>query len=215
MEADTRKAIRAVIFDCDGVLFDSTEANRTYYNRVLAHMKRPEMTEDQFKYTHMHTSDESIRFLFADDPVAFEKAMAFARNLAYADLFGSLKIEPYLKPLLAKLKNGFRRSIVTNRTNSMPGLLETFGLERDFDFVITALDVERPKPDPEGLLKVLDRFKLSPEAALYIGDTLVDSQAAAAAGIPFAAYGDPSLPAQYHISSLKALDEILGLPPSG
>ena len=58
---------RIVIFDCDGVMFDTAGTNKTYYNRVLAHMGRPEMTEEMFAYVHAHTGDESIAYLFGDE----------------------------------------------------------------------------------------------------------------------------------------------------
>lgn len=44
-------------------------------------------------------------------------------------------------------------------------------MENLFDYVVTGDDVQRPKPDPEGLLKVLAKFKASPAEAIYFGDS--------------------------------------------
>ena len=33
--------IKLVAFDCDGVLFDSQQANIAFYNTILAHFDRP------------------------------------------------------------------------------------------------------------------------------------------------------------------------------
>ena len=41
---------RAVILDCDGVMFDSREANRAYYNAVLSHFGRPPLTAAQMAF---------------------------------------------------------------------------------------------------------------------------------------------------------------------
>lgn len=48
-------------------------------------------------------------------------------------------------------------------------------------------DVEKPKPDPEGLLKLLELFGVRKNELLYIGDSHVDEKAAAAAGVDFCA----------------------------
>lgn len=45
--------IKAVIFDCDGVLFNTIKANETYYNMVLSHMKKPLLNKEQLKKVHM------------------------------------------------------------------------------------------------------------------------------------------------------------------
>jgi len=38
--------IEVVIFDCDGVLFDSREANTVFYNHILSEFQLPPMTEE-------------------------------------------------------------------------------------------------------------------------------------------------------------------------
>ena len=51
------KHIKVVGFDCDGVLFDTKQANRAYYNRILNHFGKTAMTDEQFTFIHMHTLD--------------------------------------------------------------------------------------------------------------------------------------------------------------
>lgn len=202
------KETRIVIFDCDGVMFDTAGINKAYYNRVLAHMGRPEMTEEMFAYVHAHTGDESISYLF-DDEESFNAAQAFRKTLNYMEFIPSMEIEPHLKPLIRELRPRFKTAIVTNRTDTMPAILSEFELKEYFDMVVTAWDVERPKPSPEGLLKVLNHFRLSPCEALYVGDTPVDEAAASAAGVLFIAYANPSLKADHHIQHLGEIRKIL------
>ncbi len=52
-----------------------------------------------------------------------------------------------------------------------------------FDEVITFDDVEKRKPDPESLNKILNKYGISKEDALMIGDTITDMRYAKAAGI--------------------------------
>ncbi|WP_373500382.1 HAD family hydrolase [Desulfococcus sp.] len=199
---------RIVIFDCDGVMFDTAGINKSYYNRVLAHLGRPEMTDDDFAYVHAHTGDESIAYLF-DDEESFQAAQAFRRTMNYMEFIPVMEIEPHLKPLIEELRPRFKTAIVTNRTDTMPAIMSQFQLEGYFDMVVTAWDVQRPKPAPEGLNKVLGRFRLSPGEAVYVGDTQVDEAASAAAGIPFIAYANPSLKAAHHIRNLGEIRKIL------
>jgi len=200
--------IHIVIFDCDGVLFDTAGINKAYYNRVLAHMGRPKMTDEEFAYVHAHTGDESIAYLF-DDEESFHAAQAFRGSMNYMEFIPDMEIEPHLKPLIKTLRPRYKTAIVTNRTDTMPAIMSEYDLKGDFDMVVTAWDVRNPKPDPEGLVKVLDHFRFRPEEAIYVGDTQVDEAAAAAAGIPFVAYANPALEAAYHIRNLGEIQSII------
>lgn len=204
------KAIQAVIFDCDGVMFDTEKVNRMYYNRVLARMGRPDMSDDEFAYAHMQTADETFALLFPD-PAELARAQALRRTFDYSDLLQYMEPEPYLKPLLKKLRPVCKTAIATNRADTMPGVMRFFELEDDFDMVVTALDVTHPKPHPESLVKILKHFRITPVEALYIGDSLVDEQASRASGVRFAAYRNPALSAEFHITDLKEVEEIPGI----
>lgn len=202
--------IQLVMFDCDGVMFDTAQVNRVYYNRVLDRFNLPRMTDEQFAYVHMHTVDESMIFLFSDREM-LDAAQAYRKELGYTDLFQYMVPEPHLKPLLEKLRPVLKAAVVTNRSDTMHPLLKEFDLSDSFDMVVTSLDVKHPKPHPEGLVKVLRAFDIPPHEAVYIGDSKVDELAARAASVPLAAYDNPSLSADYHLSSLKDMAAILDL----
>ena len=53
--------IRCVIYDCDGVLFDSFEANTKLYNDLCAWVGRGPLSEEEMQYVHIHTVFEAIR----------------------------------------------------------------------------------------------------------------------------------------------------------
>jgi phosphoglycolate phosphatase len=61
------------------------------------------------------------------------------------------------------------------------------GLSHTIDVVLGAEDVQRHKPDPQGLLAALERLQVQAEQSLYVGDHVVDAQAAARAEIGFVA----------------------------
>ena len=200
--------VKVVAFDCDGVLFDTEQANRAYYSSILQHFGRPAVTDDQFAFVHMHTVFESLAYLFPDKET-LAAAHVFRKGMDYRQYLSYLKMEPHLISLLEKLRPRFKTAIATNRTDTMDRLLAEFNLERLFDLVVTASDVERPKPHPEVLLKILNYFSLSPHQVIYIGDSRLDELAAKAAAIPLVAYRNPELSADYYINSLKEIEGLL------
>lgn len=201
--------IEVVVFDCDGVLFDTEGANRAYYNRILDHFGKPGMTADQFAYIHMHTVDESISYLLADEP-EIEAAHRFRRRMDYNDFYRYMRIEPDLKALLKKIRPAFRTAVATNRSDTIRPLLDHFKLGDSFDLVVSALDVERPKPSPDTILKVIAFFGIAPEQGVYVGDSKVDEAASQAAGMPLVAYRNRTLTADHYIDRLKELENIIG-----
>lgn len=202
------KHIQVVIFDCDGVLFDTREANRAYYNHILRHFGRPVMTPEQFEFVHMHTVDAAITHLFSDTR-RVESVHQFRKTLRYADFFQFMRIDPHLFALLDKLNPVCHTAIATNRSDTMAPLMTEFDLHGRFDMVVTSSDVKQPKPHPEQLERILARFGVSAREAIYVGDSRVDETAAAAAGIPLVAYDNPDLAAAWHIRDLKDLDDLL------
>jgi phosphoglycolate phosphatase len=204
------RPIRVVAFDCDGVMFDSREANRAYYNHVLAHFDLPAMTPDQLAYAHMHTVDESLAHLI-EDPAIREAAQVYRRQLGYRPFLKFMQMEPGLVPLLTRLRPHFKTAVATNRTDTMAPVLKDNQIDHLFDLVVCALDVRFPKPHPEALNKVAAHFAVGPEQVLYVGDSQVDETAAKAAGIAFVAYRNPALTADYHIRQLAEIPGLLGL----
>jgi len=201
--------IKVIAFDCDGVLFNSEKANTAYYDRILNHLGLPEMTPEQFAFVHMHTVSDALSYLFAEEKM-LQQAYAFSKNTGYFDFIKLMEIEPYLKTLLENVRPSIKTAVATNRTNTMGQVLKEHGLEGQFDLVVCALDVAQPKPYPDMLVKVLDHFEIAAHEMLFVGDSLLDAQAAIAATVPFVAYGNASLPADHHITTLKALEDIIG-----
>jgi phosphoglycolate phosphatase len=202
--------IKVVTFDCDGVMFDTTKANKAYYNEILQHFGLPTLTPDQFAYCHSHTADQSIDHLFNDEK-SFSAAQNYRKSMSYIPFLKYMILEPYLKPLLEKLRPRYKTAIATNRSNTMDRVLSEHGLEEYFDLVVSSNDVDRPKPYPDPLIKILEHFEIEAHNTLYVGDSELDEIAAKAAGVPFVAYQNRSLSANFHIESLKEMAQILDI----
>jgi len=204
------KNIKLVAFDCDGVMFDTAQANRFYYSHILQHFGRPALTEEQFRFVHMHTLHESLAYLLPDKNT-LEAAHDFRKTMDYRKYLSCLTVEPQLVALLEKLRPRIKTAIATNRTDTMEQLLAEFDLDGYFDLVVTSSDVKQPKPHPEALLKILEHFGLASHQVIYIGDSQVDELAARAAKMPLVAYRNRELAAEYHIDSLGELEELLDI----
>lgn len=207
MEADITKVI---IFDCDGVLFDSKEANIAFYNQILSQFALPPLTAAEVEYVHVSTAEEAIRYLLARrDPRDVNEVLAHRPHVDYTPFIRLMRMEPHLKELLSALPRRIKRAVSTNRSYTIGDVLRTHGLEGEFDLVVSALDVKNPKPDPESALKILQHFAVSPSEALFVGDSTTDQQSAQGAEIPFIAYKNPSLQADYYIDDLLTIKEIV------
>lgn len=200
--------IKVVIFDCDGVMFESRNANEAYYNQILTRFGKPEMNQEQSDYSHMHTGKQSVTYLFKDDP-RLEEALAYYDRMSYVPFIPLMEMEPYLKEFLRYLRPLYKTAISTNRSDTTGPVLVHHGLDGLFDLVVSSLDVEHPKPHPESLLKILHHFGVPDREAIYIGDSKIDEQAARAAGVPLVAYKNPALSAAYHVSHFKELEDLL------
>jgi HAD superfamily hydrolase (TIGR01509 family) len=185
----TKPRIRCVVYDCDGVLFDSFEANKKLYNDLCALVGRASLNEEEVKYVHMHTVYETIQLIFGKENGLERKALEALKGIDWRDYITYLRMEPYLFQTLNLLKaNGILRVINTNRTTSMKYIMEHFHLGPFFEMVVTALDVENPKPHPESIEKILQRLNLKKEETVFVGDSEVDQQTAKSSGVKFIAY---------------------------
>ena len=204
------KTFKAVIFDCDGVMFDSRQANINFYNSLLANFDLQPMTDDQVDYIHMHTATESMSHIFQGS--AYEKmAREYRIGNDYAPFIKDMMMAPGLKELLQSLKGRFGLGVATNRSVTIGDVLKINDLDAFFDIVVSSLDVKNSKPHPESLFKIFDFFEILPEQTLYIGDSIVDYEMARDAKVPFVAYQNRKLAADYHVEHHHQIGHIVGV----
>jgi HAD superfamily hydrolase (TIGR01548 family) len=99
---------------------------------------------------------------------------------------GNVKNEKWLLPLASvrKLARRAELALFTGRTKwELEYTLARCPCRALFGQIVTVEDVKLPKPNPEGLLKILG--KRVPNDILYVGDNVDDALAARAARVPF------------------------------
>jgi HAD superfamily hydrolase (TIGR01549 family) len=92
---------------------------------------------------------------------------------------------PGITDLLRKIKvSGHRLALFTGvEKNMMEYTLSPFKLSEFFEVKITADDIQKSKPDPEGINLALTRIKASPKESIYVGDSPTDIIAGKRAGV--------------------------------
>ena len=200
--------IQLVIFDCDGVLFDSAPANVAYYNAVLERLGRPPMDEAWCRRAHFLSSRQLYEAMFGPDSELGVEALRIGAELPYEPFYRLMRPMPDLERVLQVLHARYALAMATNRGATAAGVVRTFRLDRWLTFTVGASDVARAKPHPDMLLRCLEHFRVSPTAAAYVGDSETDHQAALAAGIRFIAFGAHA-PGEQRIRSLTELPGLL------
>ncbi len=182
----------ALIFDLDGVLWDTNEVCALAWNGVLAELgiAYREITADDIRAVCGRPHPEAVRKVFPDLPrEQIEQISDHTRGedvRAIAERGGELF--PGVRELVPALRERLPLAIVSNcQSGYVEVFLETSGLARYFvDFECWG-NTGRGKPD--NLRSVIARNRL--RAPLFVGDTEGDREAALANRVPFvhAAYG--------------------------
>ena len=181
---------RAVIFDCDGVLFDSWHANVAYYNAIRARLELPPMSAEWERRAHFLAASSVLGEMFGPDPATLGEALRIARTIDYEPFYELMVPVPGLFDVLANLRPSWRLGMATNRGSTVPEVVRRFGLDAWLDAAVGVLDVARPKPHPDVIEECLVRLAVLPGAAVYVGDAESDAAAARAAGVHFVAVGE-------------------------
>ena len=181
--------IKAVIYDCDGVMFDSLDANFAFYERIMTPLGQPLDRQDKetMRILHTYANRDVLSFFFPEEPEK-SQALDLAAAIDYRDLIPLMRMEAGFVETLEALQARVHLAVCTNRSISMDAVILEFNLARFFGCVMTASQVRNPKPHPDPLYRILEHYRIAPHEALFVGDSEVDRLAAAAAGVPFVAY---------------------------
>jgi len=126
---------------------------------------------------------------------------------------------PGITELLRKIRGSGRRlALFTGvEKNMMEYTLTPFKLSEFFEVRVTADDIKKSKPDPEGINLALTRVHASPKESMYVGDSPSDIVAGKAAGVLTGAAlwspenrGDPTTEhPDYEFRSVQQLSDFL------
>ncbi len=176
----------AILWDNDGVLVDTEvlyfQANRTFF---AGH--GIELTEDQY-YRWFLCCDSGAWHLLRERGWHEERIAEGRRqrNAVYRDLLaasGDLA-RPGMRRLVQSLHGRARMAVVTSSNQDHFEIIhQGTGLTKYFEFVVSAGQYAKAKPDPEPYLVALSRLGVAPQDCVAVEDSPRGFQAARAAGL--------------------------------
>jgi phosphoglycolate phosphatase len=187
---------RLYVFDLDGTVADTREDLGRAFTSAMEEAGYPAPNMEQVTAAVGGGAMKALERLTGLKGEATEPMIA-----RFLEIYSGICTEhtapyPGVCELLARLAaQGAVLALVTMKAKvPTHKILSALGLDV-FDEVIAFEDVERRKPDPDSLLKLMDKYGVSPKDTLMVGDAATDMQYAAAAGADACAmlrgYGSP------------------------
>jgi len=172
--------LRAVLFDWDGTLVNTAEASYRCYEKLFGSYGIA-FDRDAFRRTY----SPNWHLTYSALGLAEERwAEADARWLQHYCEEEVVLIDGAREALLRVRDAGLAAGLVTSGDRvRVSRELTDLGVAELFQALVCAEDTAERKPRPEPLLLALDRMRLVPGHAVYIGDSPEDVQMAQAAGV--------------------------------
>lgn len=168
--------LRAAVFDCDGLLIDSSHCWHAGYRRLLAVRGQPLRSE-----TVAELNGASVRIAADHLGVDAHDLRDALRDAATASPATSL---PGAGRLLDSLSGRVPMAVATNGpVDVVRDLLARAGLLHHFEHVLSAESLRRDKPAPDVYLAACDALDVPPSAAVALEDSSAGVRAARAAGL--------------------------------
>jgi beta-phosphoglucomutase len=178
-------AVQALLFDLDGTLVDTREANFLAYRDAFAESGH-ELTPEQFETTWGRDSRDFIPDLLPGVQPAEVDGIRAAKSRLYAAELHRTTVNDALVAFLRLMAPTHRTALVsTAKSGNGRQILEVHGLTSLFDVVVWGDEVQRSKPDPEGYLRALDLLGVDAARSLAFEDSETGRQAAVAAGLAY------------------------------
>lgn len=172
--------MKAIIFDFDGTLIDTTGSIWGEYQRVSNLMGLPKITFRQFTNQLGKPWVDVLLTLWPDvDIDEFNRLYrkGTERGIPIKGIRGTLR----------ELNKDYRLALLTSRgEKSLFQHLNAAGFDPSlFELILDRDSTKNHKPDPQALMQACKELKLKPEDVMYVGDSLVDMECALRANIEF------------------------------
>ncbi|MXV96188.1 MAG: HAD family hydrolase, partial [Gemmatimonadetes bacterium] len=181
---------RAVLFDFDFTLADSSEGIVASMNHALGRLGLPPAPADAIRRTIGLDLGSALGILAGEEWRSREDEFLehFVRK-ADEVMVASTTFLPGAARVLRTLHDaGYRVGVVTTKyRHRVKDALERDGLRALVDVIVGADDVPQPKPAPDGLLQAAGSLGIPTRDCVFVGDSEVDAMAARVAGVGFVA----------------------------
>lgn len=196
--------IKAVLFDIDGVLINSFDANLKFFQDLLSKAGYSPPTRNMYApMYHLSMTDVIKEVTKSHSEKEIQRIWEMGNKRAVDYPLHLLKLQIGVKETIKKLHKKYSLGIVTSRVkNGVFEFPELASLQQYFSTVIAYEDTTNHKPHPEPLLFAAKQLKVKPSEVVYIGDLDNDIQAAKAAGMKIIIYSPDSFQSADRCTSL-------------
>lgn len=178
-----------MLLDLDGTLVDSTRAyeaaGKAGFTAIgLTHSSIKTALEVARRLEQGLTIDSAFAKLRLDH-ASLERFLSAYLNAYYSTVLLKSTSFPNVKETLQTLSQRFPLALITLRyvlRDQVIEELKRLGLKKYFRAVVTALDVEKPKPFPDALLMAAEKLGVPINKCVIVGDSIADIQAGKSAG---------------------------------
>jgi phosphoglycolate phosphatase len=183
-----------ILIDVDGTLVDSVPDLTFCVDEMMQQLGRPPWGEARVRNWVGNGVERLVRRALTGQldgepgEAEFERAYPIFLDL-YADNVSRRSVlYPGVREGLDYLtRAGYRLGCVTNKARQFTEpLLKDLGVFDRFAIVVSGDTLEQKKPHPAPLLYAAEFFKVDPQRALMVGDSISDVKAARAAGFTIA-----------------------------
>lgn len=174
--------LKAVVFDLDGTLIDSTEAILASFVHTFKHVGDPVPSDEEIMKYISVPLEKHFAELTDRDPV--EMATIYREHYFDTCTLGTHLLPGARETLNKLLRAELRLAVATSKsTRGSEIILDDLGIDHFFEFVVGADAVQNHKPHPEALNVSREKLGIEPEEMLYVGDTKYDTEASKNAGV--------------------------------
>ncbi|WP_343214343.1 beta-phosphoglucomutase [Dyella sp. ASV21] len=200
-------ALRAVIFDLDGVIADTAVVHRAAWERLAQEIGAPfdEPTAERMKGVDRLGS---LEILLEQAPRSYsdaeKEALCERKNDYYREQiasFGPDQLLPGARAAVEDVRAAGLRVGLASASRNATLLLERLGIAELFDYIVDAALIERSKPDPEIFLAAAAGLNVAPAACLGVEDAAAGIASIRAAGMVAIGIG--------HSEALNQADTVL------
>lgn len=211
------KPAAAYIFDFDGTLADSCKHSVNAKLEVCDMMGLPRPDEDFLtSMTGMGVEDTFVLATGIEDVATRREAIDLYHPLFLKRTLADMRLFPGAMETLRELRRrGAKIGVISmRRPADLDALIHAGGLDKLVDAWITETEAGRPKPAPDMIRNLTDRFGIDPADAIVIGDTIYDlelakNSGARAIGVTFGAQSERILRRYNPETLITSLSELL------
>lgn len=179
---------KAVIFDLDGTLLDTTEGVVDAVRRTIIDNNFDMLDRKELKMFVGPPMQKSMKEKFdLDDESAIRIANEFRSNYKKYSLFQA-KLYNGIKEFLERLRDkGYKIAVATNKSHrNAVDLLNKYGISEYCDFIMGS-DLEGKLTKADILNTCMDKLEIGKSETVLVGDSIFDLEGAELTGIDFVA----------------------------